>query len=997
MSPGPDDGSPTPFFCSIAPANRSVTAEEFLRSLLASGVFVAVLPTGAWLLTAGRIVLPSGRPGWWWALAAPAGIGAWSLPLLILAHLGAFDATAIGAAAWIVTAILSPTVAAGFSRWRVSPRRVLPVAALLGLGWLYAAFPNESWLANRDEGLYTLMAVWLRRTGALDVPMLEAAALAGELSRPISLGALGTFYLPGIYHELGQLQLQFPPLLPVWLAQFAAATAGKGLFSANAVFALLTLIVFYALARRFLLRPFALLATVLLALNPASVWIARINLAEPLARLLVLAGLLAAVMAFDRRSVRLAVAAGALLALAAFCRLDLLLLAPLAIVVSLFISKPPPPSGLRHPADALAAAIVTAQVLAVAFLAFTSTNYLKANRGAVLVALTATFAAAALRIALPRLTRANPPWPAMPRAAALAFAIGIFGLLAYAAWIRPTLTPFALIERPGHFLHGTRDFRERSLLSLAAYVGWPVIVAAATGATLIALRTARDRVRRSLFLVATVFVAVTVVILANPRISPDHFWAARRFVPLVIPGMLFLAAWALQAVLASCRAPLRRVAVLALTITGAAWLLAAQWSTLWVRENEGLASQLARLDASLGKASTVFVRDFDALGGTLLLAYGRPVVPLRDERARVDEAARGLWSRCSPTTPCQLLHADHRGLMGLKLGESQQVWIERRVIEPTVEPLPRSVRVERSVFFATPVLGLEPRQAMATFGAFRDWNADEAGFYSEELVDGAVGRWTRGDASIRFAVDPSADLLELRLSAPGPGPRRLRLFVDDAAVYDALVQGSTRIALALAPAAADRSWRELRLISDTFNPKAAGLGDDSRDLGVWIQSIRQANARDVRRRLSADSDVRASTVEVRGAPKGLTTSVHQADAATVLALVVSHRGNAVWPGGAEVEAGEVPVTLGAKWRRRGSADVVLEQRFALPFALRPRERIVLAVPLRPTQVPVGSTLVAGDYDVEFDLVQDGVTWFSARGGVPDRVAVRVVDRYGVAR
>jgi len=42
-------------------------------------------------------------------------------------------------------------------------------------------------------------------------------------------------------------------------------------------------------------------------------------------------------------------------------------------------------------------------------------------------------------------------------------------------------------------------------------------------------------------------------------------------------------------------------------------------------------------------------------------------------------------------------------------------------------------------------------------------------------------------------------------------------------------------------------------------------------------------------------------------------------------------------------------------------------------------------------------LAPGDYELEFDLLQEHVTWFAPRGGLPARVPAAVVARNGSDR
>jgi hypothetical protein len=972
-----------------------------LQVLLSFGLVVAIVPTGLWLLQRVGESRPAADGFERCLLAIPVGISLWSLLLVASAQLGQFDPAVLGALGWLATFAARRSVLSVFSgqgKFGVAPWR--GAAALLGLGllaWLYAAFPSETLLGDRDEGLYSLTALLLQRTRGLVIDAPAVAAVAPALFKPFNHGQPVSFFLPGIYDTGHGLQLQFPPLLPTWIAQIAAATAGNGLFRTSALFALAAVLVFHALARRLLGPAAALLATVVFALNPAQVWIARVNLVEPLARLLVLGGLLAAVIALERRSGRQAVIAGILFGVAAFGRLDMVLLAPLSLAVLVVMRAWPSPrfDGASAPMASLAASTVAGQAAAVALLGLVSPTYLRVNAAPVMAAGVATLAALTALF----LCRARPVEflraASSRRVFAVVAAAALLLLLAYAALLRPQIEPFALIDRPGHFLHGTRDYREQSLPALAAYLGWPTVLAAAIGAAIAVARVLLGRAHAALALIVLVFVPSAVIMLSNPRISPDHFWAVRRLVPLVIPGFALLAGYGVQALLASTLGRRQGIVAGALALGAAVSLIAAQWPTLFVRENEGLSAKLESFEQSLGETSLVVVRDFDPLATTLLLGFGRPVLPLRDATAVVDAAGRQFWSRCSAAGPCMLVHFDDRGLAGLAMGPRRRVSLERRQIDRTPVPLPRNTRLEVTSLILTPLAGLDSEAVNAFGGAYRDWNVDDAGFYLEDLTASSSGRWTNGDATIRMPrID--ADTLEVGFVVPGGSPRDVSIALDGVVLHDGPLAGAQRLNFALPRVDGAAGTRLLRIRSATFNPKAAGLGTETRELGVWVYAARQFDSAAPRlARSSGDASYR-SRLAVTGGPAPQALVIDSRGGAAQVTIAVANEGDSVWPGGMEVQADEVPVVLGIVWRRRADGAIAHEQRVALPFALHPGERIRMSPAPDPRRSD-GSVLAPGDYELEFDLLQEHVTWFAPRGGLPARVPVVVVAGNGSDR
>jgi SAM-dependent methyltransferase len=95
-------------------------------------------------------------------------------------------------------------------------------------------------------------------------------------------------------------------------------------------------------------------------------------------------------------------------------------------------------------------------------------------------------------------------------------------------------------------------------------------------------------------------------------------------------------------------------------------------------------------------------------------------------------------------------------------------------------------------------------------------------------------------------------------------------------------------------------------------------------------------------------------------------------------LRVRNEGAFPWPA-----AGRYPVRLGNHWRMEtGSVLAWDDARVALPGDLGPGDTVELTLSTRAPSRP-------GRYQLQLDLVQEGVAWFADRGGVPPTLPVRV--------
>ena len=952
--------------------------------ILASGTFLGVIPLG--IALARRFGYR--RPSEMLALATPLGVAAMSVPLVLCAVLGVFDTSLLGVAGWCmaigVTAGIAFRGKARKGPWYegIHEARVGMVVLVGIAGFLYLGYPAESPLGSRDEGLYSLGGLALDRAGTLVIPRPDAVAKTPALFAPLFQGS--DFFLPGI-PEGPVLKPQFSPLLPAWIAQLHAAGGDQWLYRINALFAIGALGVFHLLARRRLRPEVALLATGVFALNPAQVWISRINLAEPLGQLLALGGIALSLDALRTRSNLRITAAAALFTLACAVRLDMAIVAPLLFAAA-FAASLWGPSVADEEARMtfrLAAATLGGQALTVASLAVWSPVYVADNLRPLLLALAASliFALghAAVRHGTLGWLRSIP----MRKRVALGCIAALCVAFAYAAFVRPHLTPFALIHGKGP-LAGLRDYREESVRNLAAYMGWPALLFALAGAVIGTARVIAGRASASATILVVLAIGTATVYLTAPEVSPDHFWAIRRFVTLAIPMIILMGGWGVQSFAAAMTGWRYRPTIPILAVVAAASLLWAQRNTLFFRENAGLTAQLRALDATLPPGRLV-VRDLDALGTTFALGFGREVLPLRDEHVAVDDAAQSFWRDCQ-RRECTLLHASFDGLGGLRTGTSRIVTLTRRYIAPTYKPLARQIAREEIDFFVTPIIGVDDGTPPRNTGAARDWRLQDRGLYRDEPGPAGDARWTDGDADLTL---PSwrADELQLRLANGSGRPSDVRIDLDGRPLFAGrLTAGEHTLDIPMGPDAPKQ--RQISIRSSTFVPKDLGINADPRTLGLSIRAVRLIDSAVPVMTPTSPGEAYRSAIDLPGDAGVLPRELDRTRTSLQLMVDVENQGNAVWPALGEVPSGVPHVALGIYWAHPGRSQRLLEQRVQLPYSLRPGESARISVPIDPRSPPVRN-LPDGDYEVTIGLVYDGVAWFADRGGQSIEFPVKI--------
>jgi hypothetical protein len=548
--------------------------------------------------------------------AALVPVGGWR-PLVVLPLL------VVGAAAVLLLSLRVPTRAAPV--WTAAG--VLAVVA--GHVVWAAATHAEQVVLRRDPGSYALFAQWIATRHGL--PIDPQAGLFGGRSgiddAAFTVGSPAYYEVPTAdgAQVVPQFLLGAPALYSVgyWLHGWT------GLFVAPAVVGGAAILAVAGLAARISGPRSAPLAAAALALSQPVLHAARSTYSEPAALLLVTA---AAALLVDacrvaaetagpapagpaadgwRRSARLAAAAGAGFGLAGLVRVDALREVVLLLPVAALLAMRPPAGLDRHPVArplVLGAAVATA--LAAVPAMGLSRPYLTDIAASLLplVALGVLLGGGSL-VAVRAARRPGSPPAVVARRVAAGLAAarlpapvllpGLLGLTAVLLASRPlwqtvrqepndpgSKAVAGLQLRQGLPVDGGRTYAEHSLAWVSWYVG-PLTLLAALAALLVAAhqvgrwwaapQDAGGPAAPAWLGPALVGTGSTVLSLYRPGITPDHPWADRRLVPVVLP-LVLLAAVALLARLTSlARARWSAGLFVAVPVAGTVALLVPVW------------------------------------------------------------------------------------------------------------------------------------------------------------------------------------------------------------------------------------------------------------------------------------------------------------------------------------------------------------------------------------------------------------------------------------
>jgi hypothetical protein len=593
---------------------------------------------------------------------------------------------------------------------------VLVVASALGGAVWVGATHAEHVVLRRDAGTYALSAQHLATEHQLHVDV-AVDALGGPAVVDDALVTVGS---PGFYevgHGAGtRVVPQFLPATPAWLSVGYWLGGWTGLLLVPAFALGAALLAFGALTARLVGPRWSAVATVALTLCQPVLHAGRSTYSEPFALLVLLAGLVVLTEATISGAAgrwhaarRLGLLAGLVVGGVGFVRIDALrevaLLVPL---VTLLVIR-------RHGAGGTLAwglGISTAASGTWAWLA--ASPYVDQVAGSLVPLLAGSSGIVAVCVLWWWLARRGVAVPDGLRRRLPGVLAGVVLLAAAALASRPlwlvvrqdpadpgSRVVAGLQLRHGLTVDGGRTYAEQTVTWLAWWVGVPVLLLAVAGAVVLAYRAGRvlhgERVRAWMGPWA-VAVGSTVLTLYRPGITPDHPWADRRLVPVVLPALVLLATGVVARVVRRARRRWAMPWLLVVSLLGPVCLLVppamATAHFLDPRSEQGEVAAVSRACVAFQPGDTAVLLDSRAanewtqvLRGpcvtpslVLKVPRGQPVPPAALApvvQAIRDAGRRPVLVTAESPDPLLALGAQPRQVVDLRTTEDQRL-LERR-------------------------------------------------------------------------------------------------------------------------------------------------------------------------------------------------------------------------------------------------------------------------------------------------------------------------------
>ena len=806
---------------------------EILPAVLAAGFFLAVPVAG--VLAVGSCPIREGTPARL-AIVTCAGIAICSVPLMASLIFRVYSPALLGAIGWIVCVaylVLARPRLPAIGRL-TAPRAAL-LAGLALVAVLYLGAPRDPIAGGRDMAVYANHAIYMAHHGRLDIPYPAG----------IDPGALppGWVSYSGVYSTEPTMTVQFAHVFPAWLAQTFATFGYEGLLRFNAVLAVISLMAVFALARRFMPEGIAVLAVLFLAFDAGQVWVVRNTLSEPMTQLFAVTGLLLLVAPNPVRPRAAAIWAGVAIGMTAVVRLDSLVLLPLFIVGYTLASLLARDGQFASRATAFYAAALPMFGIAVAYYAAFSRPYLALHLPLVLPIGVATVLAAGL-FGLSRIGRVRDLGRNVLGSTAILVVAAVIVLLlaGYAYFIRPRMGPFQMLPIDGPVAY--RSHVEDALRNLGTYVT-PVVLWMAIVGWVVAMAFA---VRRRMVIVLPVLVVVggfSAMYFWNQAITPDHFWAIRRFTPIILPATILLAAYFGWMIASRIPMPWRGVLIGVMALGLAAQTYRIGNPMFVVAERTGAYSGIEEMAAEIPAGEMLIGplnrADIHTFGTALFMSFDKPILAVSYEAEGGRDELLSRIREASPSQPILTIASGDR-VEWLEGDIVASVNRQFEVITPTVRPVPQQVATRDLGMALVQVTGLNTLDS--ELGPSNHWLVRETGFYNTEAQ--GTARWTDGNAVLHVPIpeDETADRLAIDLMWTGPLGATIEIFYNDHSLFNGFVpNGEWQRTFDLPADAEPRAEAEIRLESSTFVPAEVMEGSlDQRTLGIMVRGLRLLSA-----------------------------------------------------------------------------------------------------------------------------------------------------------
>ena len=728
---------------------------------------------------------------------------------------------------------------------RIGFAAVIPLLLLALCGWRF--FPAAEYvIGGKDPGVYVNEGISIHRSGTI-MRRDEAVAAVPEDARELFFRWHQREEYYGIRFmgvnvmdpATGAVMPGFPHLFPASIALGYGVAGLRGATNTVAVWGVLGVLAVFFVGARLMGRWAAFLGCVLLILNVAETWYARYPNTEVVMQVLLFAALLAYSYSEEGDGRFFAGIAGVACALLMFLRFDaVLVLGGFFATCALrwIVDRRPPRLAFVVPAVAgfvLALFYYVGPLKAYFWIYTVNMPSMPMALGAAVVALGLVTAAGTQRRWLAPPLRTYLP---------LGLAAVLACLAVYALFFRESAGRLA--EEDAHAL---RMFRER-------YVFWPALIASLAGFAVVARRHFWRH--PAFFVILTMF---AIFFFRKLHIVWEHFWLARRFLPMILPGLCLLAAGALVG--AAGQGETHRVGR---RLAGTLGVLFIAWQ-FWTAaapvaahvEYRGAIRAVELLAARVNDRDLVLFEsrnsnsDVHVLAVPLAYAFGKQVLLLeeaRPDRARFEKFLQQALQKYERVLFVASIGTDllSQRVSGRPIGAGPLMLPEYATAPFNSFPDGPRMKDLGYNLYQLSLGDVERHGFTLDVGTMDDLNVLR--FHARETNDGRSVRWTGPQSfiAVQGLVGTERELVLVMHNGGRPEkapPAEIEVAFNDTVLGTVQVRPGfesyrfTLPAELVQRAAATTEPAQIRLRSNTWSPKDYVGGTDDRALGVMIDRV----------------------------------------------------------------------------------------------------------------------------------------------------------------
>ncbi|GGF92287.1 ArnT family glycosyltransferase [Paenibacillus abyssi] len=760
------------------------------------------------------------------------GLACWSIPLLVLLLLGLFNGSFIGLFGWMITIFslffMKDTLKMIYlnkSKEKFGKLDVLFILLFIVLAFFYLGFPHESIFGGRDQGIYSNSAVYIEENGSLkvDYPVFDETDFKT--------------FMPGLYKTENTITVQFSHLFTVLLAM-ALGTAGVyGLFGLNALFGLLAVLLFRILLSQFLSQKVYVIAGALyFGFNVTQIWNSRITMTEIFTQVLILGAFIMLVWGFKEDNPKWAGWSGFFFGLAVLCRIDSLLLMPLLIFSGILFSIFKDSLGDIGKVQnkvwlGMYSIFIPLSIISFGYYYYTTQPYYLDLFPRLLPIIW-------LSLILTILTPFSSYFKKIRERTYLYIyyivSVVIVLVFIYAHVGRPDLVNYTTIS-------GT--YREFSIINLSYYLSVPIVYLGLFG-WLIVLRKIMIQKETKWIIGFTIVGGFSALYLYNINISPDQYWASRRFVPVVIPGFIWFSFVALEAVGGYLREKryLRRTLSISLCLFLVGHTVYNLYPIALYKEQGNVWANIKSIADSIPDDALLVTSgaDMSRYSTPLFMSFSKNVIPIGSLKDSAITKLNNMVNENEEAKVLLLSRNEENPFIGLNTNLIATFDLKTTQTEKIAIGLPRAIQEIDDTLYLFEVTDSQD----LTLEAYTVQGINEQGFYiTEKDPHGNPFRWTESHASVEipgiYLKNPTQ--LAISLAHTGPDGRELIVKANDQIVYTGQTLRDTRtLIISLDDVNIEQDHLVIEIITEPWSPVDSGA-TDSRQLGVAVGKIQVLN------------------------------------------------------------------------------------------------------------------------------------------------------------